>query len=348
MKKATLFRKLEDKKVQCLACSHYCTILPGYAGICGVRQNIKGELYLLVYGKPTISVDPVEKKPLFHFLPGKRVFSIGTVGCNFGCKFCQNWALSQCTRNTGLKGEELTRNVESLTADMDKWPPQKIVNFCIKYHIPMIAYTYNEPAIFHEYAYDTAVLAKKKGIKNIYVSNGFESKEALDKLKDVIDAFNIDLKSSSAEFYKKVCFGRIEPVKENIKRIFDMKKWIEITTLVIPGKNDSDKELKQIAEFIKNISPNIPWHVTAFHPCYNMLDVPSTPPETLFRAYKIGKKAGLNYVYVGNILDSDKEYTFCPKCKKAVIERFGLTLSKNSLKDGRCPHCKAKVDGVWK
>ena len=337
MKKAILYEKLKDNKVCCEACYHHCLISDKETGICGVRQNIDGDLYLLVYGRAiSVNIDPIEKKPLFHFLPGQKAFSLGTMGCNFACDFCQNWEISQIPRNLDLihTGEE--------------WEPKKVVKYCKDNKIPIIAYTYNEPSIWVEYALDTMKLAKKEGIKNIWVSNGFMSEKSLKLITPYLDAINIDLKSFSNNFYKKICKGQLNPVKENIKKIWKMGIWEEVTTLIIPGLNDSEKELKQIAKFLVKISKDIPWHISAFYPCYKMLDIIPTPEETLISAYKIGKKAGLNYVYTGNIPNSNYESTFCPKCNTLVVERWGMEVLENNLKNGKCPKCKTKIQGKWK
>jgi len=337
MKKAILYEKLKDNKVRCEACYHHCLISDKKTGICGVRQNIDGDLYLLVYGRAvSVNIDPIEKKPLFHFLPGQKAFSLGTMGCNFACDFCQNWEISQIPRNIDLihAGEE--------------WEPKKIVKYCKDNKIPIIAYTYNEPSIWAEYALDTMKLAKKEGIKNIWVSNGFMSEKSLNLIAPYLDAINIDLKSFSNNFYQKICKGQLNPVKENIKKIWKMGIWKEVTTLIIPGLNDSEKELKQIAKFLVKISKDIPWHISAFYPCYKMLDIIPTPEETLISAYEIGKKAGLKYVYTGNIPNSNYESTFCPKCSTLVVERWGMEVLENNLKNGKCPKCKTKIQGKWK
>ncbi|MFA5360459.1 MAG: AmmeMemoRadiSam system radical SAM enzyme [Candidatus Paceibacterota bacterium] len=335
MKKAILYEKLIDNKARCLACSHQCLISDGNTGICGVRQNKDGELYLLVYGKPvSVNVDPIEKKPLFHFLPGQEAFSLGTIGCNFGCDFCQNWEISQLPKTLDKIRET------SYELQHESWLPEIVVKHCLDLQIPMIAYTYNEPTIWTEYAYEIMKLAREEGIKNVWVSNGFMSEKTLDLISPYLDAINIDLKSFSDDFYKKICKGRLEPVKENIRKIWQMKIWIEVTTLVIPEINDSDKELKAIADFLKNISPDIPWHISAFYPSYKMVDIAPTPKESLIRAYQIGKNAGLNYIYTGNIPDSDYESTYCPKCNAKLITRQGIKMINNLLVNkNQCPQC---------
>ncbi|MBT4541280.1 AmmeMemoRadiSam system radical SAM enzyme [Candidatus Woesearchaeota archaeon] len=337
MKECMLYEQLIDKNVKCNACSHRCIITDGKRGICGVRKNIKGKLYSLVYGKAVgLAVDPVEKKPLFHFLPGKEVLSFGTVGCNFRCEFCQNSDMSQAPREQGeeaISGKEITG--------------KEIVDYAVKNKIPMIAYTYNEPAVFLEYAHDTAKLAKKKGIKNIYVTNGYETKEALELMKPYIDAMNIDLKSFNDDFYKKTCGARLEPVLETIKLAKKMNFWIEITTLIIPDENDSEKELTQIAEFIASIDKSIPWHISRFFPMYKMQNKNPTSEEKLKQAYEIGKKAGLKYVYVGNIILEGKENTYCPICDNIAIERSKYELGKVNIKESRCIKCKRKISGIF-
>ena len=352
MHEAILYKKLENKKVLCTACRQECTILPGYTGLCGVRQNKDGKLYLLVYGKASaVNTDPVEKKPLFHFLPGTQIFSLGTVGCNFGCTFCQNWDISQAARDLRFK---LMREKRQELSDVEvgkygyELMPGKIVEICEERNIPSIAYTYNEPVIFFEYLYDTSKLAHKKGIKNVSVSNGYESEDALRAMKPYIDAMNIDLKAFTNEFYQKLCKAKLEPVLETIKMAHELGIWIEITTLVIPGKNDSDAELKKIAEFIAGIDKNIPWHVTAFHPDYKMVDVPATSYASLQKAHAIGKKSGLKYVYVGNILDEERSSTYCPNCEELLIRRNGYCLTVENLKSGKCGSCGEKIPGVWK
>lgn len=286
MREAELYKK-EKNKVRCLACSHKCLILKGKIGICGVRKNIDGKLFLLVYGKiASMNVDPIEKKPLYHFLPKTTTFSVGTVGCNFKCGFCQNFEISQASRQGIVFGKEVK--------------PEEIVEKAVKNRCKSISYTYNEPAIFMEFVKDTAILAKKRGLKNILVTNGFFTKESFDYISDYIDAMNIDLKSFNDYFYKKYCFGRLKPVLETIKRAQKKGIHIELTTLVIPGLNDSDEEFEEIAKFIASVSDKIPWHISRFFPMYKMSNKSVTPIKILNRAYEIGKKY-LKYVHIGNI-----------------------------------------------
>lgn len=352
MREAVLYKKLGNGSVRCGACRHACVIALGRAGICGVRQNIDGRLYLLVYGKASaVNIDPVEKKPLFHFLPGSAIFSLGTVGCNFGCDFCQNWDISQATRGLASrlakenKLKDMGVEVGRLGYDL---PPERIVEACVGKGIPSIAYTYNEPSIFFEYFYDTSKLASKRGIRNVLVTNGYESEESLRLAKPYMDAMNIDLKSFSDEFYVKVCRARLQPVLDTIKLAKELGIWTEITTLVIPGKNDSDDELKKIAEFVAGVDASMPWHVTAFHPEYKMRDVSPTSNKMLFNAYEIGKKAGLKYVYAGNIADEARESTYCPNCNAMLVRRSGFFVKVEGLKNGKCGKCSEKIAGVWK
>ena len=329
MKEAYLYKKLKEKKVQCQNCAHYCVILPGKRGICAVRENIDGKLYSLVYGKAVaIHIDPIEKKPFFHFLPGSHSLSVATVGCNFKCKNCQNWDISQMPQLFGrIEGEEIS--------------PKEIVELAIKNKLPSISYTYTEPAIFSEYALDTMKLAKKAGLKNNWVTNGFWSKELFDLISPYLDAANVDLKGFSDDFYQKYCSGRLQPVLDTLKRLKKKKIWVEVTTLVIPTLNDDKKTFEGIANFIKEeLGSETPWHVTQFCGAisWQLQHIPDTPVETLERAYKIGKKAGLKYVYTGNVPGLPSEDTFCPKCKALVINRTGYIISRHD-KNGKCQKC---------
>ncbi len=321
-----------SKGIRCLLCRHYCNLAEGQTGICGVNKNENGKLKNLVYGKvAALNVDPIEKKPLYHFLPGTRAFSIGTVGCNLKCPFCQNWQISQ-TGDLSFS-EEVT--------------PQQIVNAAIINNCKTIAYTYNEPTVFYPFARDTAVLAKQEGIKNIFVSNGMESPEVLEDMKGVIDAFNIDLKSFNPDYYKKTLKGKLEDVLDTLKIIKESGFWLEVTTLVVPGQNDSDEELNEISGFIANeLGKETPWHISAFYPTYKMTDLPRTSYSALQKAHEIGKSNGLKYIYKGNV--SEPGITYCPNCKTELITRYGYNVSKNILEDGTCPVCKTKIEGVWK
>lgn len=338
LREALLFKPLANQAVQCQACEHYCAIKVGDTGKCGVRQNIDGVLYLLVYAEPVaVHVDPIEKKPLFHFLPQQGALSLGTYGCNFFCPFCQNWEMSQ-ERSVG---RTLTRNAQTAT-------PEALVETCRRHHIPIIAYTYNEPTVFFEYTYDTARLAHEAGIKNVYVSNGYMSRAALDMIEPYLDGINVDLKAFTEEFYRTQCQARLEPVKRNIAYIREKTSiWIEVTTLLIPGLNDSEDELRAMANWLAEVDVDIPWHVTAFHPDYRVLDRPPTSPRALARAYEIGKAAGLRYVYVGNVPDADRESTYCPQCGHKLIVRRWYQVQQLWDQPGVCPHCGTRIAGVW-
>lgn len=337
-KEAYLVRPLSKGAVQCRTCEHFCALKPGETGICGVHRNIGGTLYLVVYGEAiAVHVDPIEKKPLFHFLPRAGALSIGTYGCNFRCPFCQNWQMSQ------------ERDFDDTRAYLgQRATPEMLVDTCLREHIPIIAYTYNEPTVFFEYTYDTAKLAHEHGIKNVYVSNGFMSREAIDMLAPYLDGINVDLKAFTPEFYREQCGGRLEPVKRNIAYIAqETDIWIEITTLLIPGLNDSAAELRAMAEWLAAVDRDMPWHVTAFHPDYKMHDRPRTGPRSLSRAYEAGKEAGLRYVYVGNVPDADRESTYCPECGQRLISRQWYYVEELWRERGVCPRCGTAIAGVW-
>ncbi len=337
MREALLYEKLPDKSVKCHLCNHYCHIQPGKFGICHVRFNENGVLYTLVYGKIIAKhVDPIEKKPLFHFLPGSRSFSIGTVGCNFQCDFCQNYEISQYPRIEGkVIGEQAT--------------PQEVLEAALATACQTISYTYNEPTVFFEFALDCAKLASQKGLKNVFVSNGYMTKEALDLIYPDLHAANVDLKAFRDEFYRKHCKARLAPVLETLKHLKKQGVWLEVTTLIIPGENDDPAELKDIACFIRDeLGPETPWHVTRFYPTYQLLTRPPTPVETLKMAYEIGKKEGLKYVYTGNVPGLEAENTYCWKCDSLLIERYGFMIHSFKITpEGTCPSCGAKIDGVW-
>ncbi len=333
MKEAMHYVKLKEKKVQCNICPRNCVIKQDKYGFCRARKNEKGILYSMVYAAPcSVNIDPIEKKPLFHFLPGTRTFSIGTTGCNLRCKFCQNWQISQA-----MPDEVPFINLL----------PEKIIEEAINNNCKSIAYTYTEPSIFYEYVYDTAKLARKKRIKNICVTNGFINQEPLKQLYKYIDGVNIDLKSFSDQFYRKYTEAWLQPVLDTIKTLKEMNVWIEITNLIIPKLNDDMKIIKKMCEWIKKISPDIPLHFSRFSPDYLMKDFPPTQESTLIKAAAIAKKAGLNYVYIGNI-KTKEEKTRCPKCNKINIDRKRFMVAENKLKDGKCYDCKTKIAGIWK
>ncbi len=336
MQEARFYEKRQDMSVICNLCSHHCTIAPGKRGICGVRENQAGTLMSLVYGRlVSENIDPIEKKPLFNFLPGSTSYSISTVGCNFQCAHCQNWEISQYPRlhQGGIIG-------------MDR-SPNEVVDEAVLSGARSISYTYVEPTIFYEFAYDCSALARKKTLKNVFVSNGYMTPEVARELAIVIDAINIDIKAFTEKFYHKVCKARLAPVLDTVKLMHELGVWVEVTTLIIPGHNDSPEELRDIARFIHSVDPAIPWHVTAFYPHYQMIEVPPTPASTLRMARDIGLAQGLKFVYEGNIPGEGGENTFCPSCGAKVISRHGFRILKNNLTDGRCPSCGARVPGIW-
>ena len=351
----TLYRKVggEGGQIQCTACRRYCRIPKGYAGYCGVRVNDGGKLTLSVYAKPVaVWVDPVEKKPLNHFLPGTTAYSIGTLGCNFACTFCQNWDISQAPNEARQADPAKWREYfGKLVARCPTLEPKEAVANALAAGSSCIAFTYNEPTIFAEYAVDVMKLACRKGLKGVFVTNGFEGRECWDALAPHIQAANIDLKAFNDEFYSGLCKApnALEGVKDSIEYAKKLGIWVEVTTLLIPGLNDKQAELEALAGWLVGVDANIPWHVTAFHPDYLMLNRPSTPDKTLVKAREIGWKAGLKYVYCGNTLSiPDGGTTFCPECKKPAIRREGLTVVENTLKkDGKCAGCGQKLTGVW-
>jgi pyruvate formate lyase activating enzyme len=337
-KEADLVKPLSADVAQCQVCEHFCAVRPGEAGKCGVRRNFDGVLYLVVYGEAiAVHVDPIEKKPLFHFMPCGDVLSIGTYGCNFRCPFCQNWQMSQ-VRDFDDQRDYLGQQAT----------PEALVNTCLRNGIPMIAYTYNEPTVFFEYTYDTAKLAHEHGIKNVYVSNGYMSQAALDAIEPYLDGINVDLKAFTDEFYREQCQARLEPVKRNIAHIArETDIWIEVTTLLIPDLNDSDGELRAMAKWLAEVDSEMPWHVTAFHPDFQMLDRPGTSQRALARAYEMGKQAGLHYIYVGNVMDADRESTYCPECGEKLIQRQWYNVGESWRERGVCPQCGHVIAGVW-
>jgi pyruvate formate lyase activating enzyme len=335
MKEAMLYEKLSDSKVRCDLCNHRCIIKDGNYGICGVRQNMGGSLFSLVYDKIVAShIDPIEKKPLFQFYPGSRAYSIATVGCNFTCKHCQNSDISQFSK-------EKRGYIVGTTMG-----PEEIVKEADSSGCKSIAYTYTEPTIFFELAYETARIANRRGIKNIFVSNGFMTQEALKEVSPYLDGINIDLKAFTERFYKEICGGRLEPVLDNIKLAKKLGIWVEVTTLVIPTLNDGQDELRQIAEFIRDVDEDIPWHISQFYPTHKLTTLPRTPVETLHMAREIGLKTGLRYVYEGNVPGRGNENTYCYNCGNLLIERWGYSIIKNIIKDGCCPSCKSSIGGV--
>jgi pyruvate formate lyase activating enzyme len=333
--KEALFYQTENQTVVCGLCAHRCRIKPGRRGICGVRENQDGTLYSLAYGRISAEhVDPVEKKPLYHFLPGSLTCSIATVGCNFKCLHCQNYSLSQA-------GAQIGR------AAYHQRKPEEIVDLAQQQGCRSISYTYSEPTIFIEFALDCARLSRERGLKNIFVSNGYMTRKAAEVLSSILDGINIDIKSFSESFYLQTCGGGLQQVLDNVRFFFQRGVWVEVTTLVIPGLNDSDEELRSIARFIASCDPAMPWHVSAFRPTFKMTDRPPTSAESLLRARQVGFDAGLHHVYVGNIVGGGGEDTRCPGCGETVIRRHGFSIRQNLLSRNRCPFCSAAISGVW-
>ncbi len=336
MKEAMFYKVGKTNEIICDLCNHHCHIKEGKRGICGVRENRGGVLYSLVYGRIIAeNIDPIEKKPLFNFLPGSKAYSIATVGCNFHCLHCQNYDISQYPHlhNGEITGKE--RTAEAVVNDADR-------TGCTS-----ICYTYVEPTIFYEFAYDCSVLARKRGLKNVFVSNGYMTPEVTRHLAPLLDGINIDIKAFTDDFYKKVCKARLQPVLDNVKLMHELGVWVEVTTLLIPGLNDSPEEMRDIARFVKSVSPTIPWHVTAFYPTYKMLDRQPTPVTTLRKAREIGLEEGLHYVYEGNVPGEGGENTFCPGCGAELIARYGFSIRQNNLVDGSCKTCGQQIAGVW-
>jgi len=326
----------EEGTVRCLLCAHHCRIKEGRRGLCQVRENRGGILYSLVYGRlVSENIDPIEKKPIFHLLPGSLSYSISTVGCNFRCRHCQNYGISQYPGEHGgeIPGAERT--------------PAQVVAAARQGGCASISYTYVEPTIFYEFALDTAHLAHEQGLKNVFVSNGYTGPEATRQIAPLLTANNIDLKSFTDRFYKEVCGARLRPVLETIRLMKELGVWVEVTTLLIPGWNDSDHELEEIANFIRAIDPGMPWHVSRFHPTYKMTDRPVTPVATLKKAREIGLAAGLKFVYTGNLPGDDGENTFCPGCGETLVARTGFWTRSAGLVGDTCNSCGTKIPGVF-
>ncbi len=327
----TYFKEASHDKLTCLLCSYYCNLKKDQIGICGVNKNVGDKVECLVYGYiSAFNIDPIEKKPLYHFLPTSKSLSLGTVGCNFHCSFCQNHDISQ----------------EKKIDKSNYISPQRVVQIACEKKCASISYTYNEPTIFYPYAKDIALEAKKYGIKSVFVSNGFESSEVIDDMVGVIDAINVDLKSFSEKYYKKSLGGNLQQVLKNLIHLQKNGIWIEITTLIVPTKNDSKEELRKTVRFIKeNLGINTPWHISAFHPDYKELELPRTSFDSLKLAYDIGKEEGLNYVYIGNV--GYENNTFCAKCGTKLISREYFKVKSYSLNNSFCPNCKNKIAGIF-
>ncbi len=322
------------KGIKCKLCPQNCSIKEGETGDCHTRTNVNGKLYSLVYGNPcAIHIDPIEKKPLSHFLPGTFAYSIATAGCNLGCLNCQNWTISQ-------KSPKETRNYDLM--------PEKVVEEAAKYHCKSIAYTYSEPTVFYEYVYDTAKLAKVKGIKNVFVSAGYINPEPLRELCPYLDAANIDLKSFSEDIYEMLNAGTLKPVLEALKIFKEEGVWLEITNLIVPTWNDDMYMIKKMCDWLfDNGFDDTPLYFSRFHPAYKLQNLSPTPVETIHQARKVALDAGLKFVYTGNIPGDDGENTYCPDCHKLLIERNGFTIKQNHVKNGKCEYCGTAIPGVW-
>ncbi|MGD8625037.1 MAG: AmmeMemoRadiSam system radical SAM enzyme [Anaerolineae bacterium] len=342
LREASLYERLDGGRVRCHLCAHRCLIAEGRKGVCLVRENREGRLYTLVYGLPlSQAVDPIEKKPLFHFYPGSTAFSIATAGCNFRCSFCQNASISQMPRERGqIAGRQAA--------------PEDVIRAARRYGSRSIAYTYTEPTIFFEYSYDIARLAHQEGISSVYVTNGYMTPEMLDLFQGAggqhepwLDGANVDLKAFRDETYRRVCGARLQPVLDSLVKMVARGVWVEVTTLVVPGMNDSEEELTEIAGFIaEELGADTPWHVSRFHPDYQMHDRGPTSTASLRRAYELGREAGLHYVYVGNMPGARLEDTTCPGCGETVISRWGFQVTHNRVQDGKCAHCGTVIAGV--
>lgn len=334
MKQALLSSKLGDQKIKCNLCAHFCTIPPGQTGICRVRKNIGGELFSLNFDKIAAShPDPIEKKPLYHFLPGSSSFSIATEGCNFRCRFCQNHSLSIIENETQIFGENIS--------------PDELIKLALRSNSASISYTYTEPTIFFELMLDTAKLARQSGLKNVMVTNGYMSEPAFEMMQPYLDAANIDLKAFSENFYKKYCQARMQPVLDTIKRMKESNIWIELTTLLIPDLNTDETEIRQLIDFILNLKRDIPWHVSRFFPHFQLQDILPTQIDIIHKYLHLAREMGIQYVYGGNIMPDQWSNTICPDCGELLIERNGYHVRVKQLSNGKCRNCGHSIPGIW-
>jgi pyruvate formate lyase activating enzyme len=331
---ARYYKKHPDREIECTLCPRFCKLGDKERGYCGVRENMGGTYYTLVYGKAcSIAVDPIEKKPLFHYLPKSSALSIATAGCNVNCKFCQNWEISQ------VRPEQVQNH---------DFPPRAVVQTAQKYSCPVIAYTYTEPVVFYEYMYDTSLEARKKGIRNVVITGGHINPEPMEELTKVVDAIKVDLKAFSQDFYTNYVRGELQPVLEAIKIVHKSSAWLELVYLVIPTLNDSSDEIRKMCQWImKEIGPDVPLHFSRFVPMYLVKNLPPTPVSTLEKAQKIALEEGIHYVYIGNVPGHSAESTYCPQCKEIVIKRIGYQINKIALKGGRCKYCNNPIPGIW-
>lgn len=333
---AVLYHTEKENTVRCDLCNHRCIIKDGKRGVCNVRENQSGTLHTLVFGRLIAQhIDPIEKKPLFHVMPGSLSYSVATVGCNFKCQFCQNASIAQMPSDRGgmIAGEPVS--------------PEEIVNDAGRRGCASISYTYTEPAVYFEFALETAKLAGERGIKNVFVTNGYMTREAIEMISPYLDAANVDLKAFTNDFYKTYCGAKLEPVKESLKAMKSAGIFVEVTTLLIPGLNDDPGELEELAGFIKTeLGPETPWHISRFHPTYKLTDRPPTPIESLMNARQAGIRAGLRYVYTGNAPGNEWEHTFCYQCQEKIIERHGFQVGRRNIRNGACGFCGALIDGI--
>jgi len=334
LKEVRYYKKLPELKIQCQICPKECEIADLERGYCGNKENRKGTYYSLVYGQSCAAhVDPIEKKPLFHYLPSTVAFSIAAAGCNFECKFCQNWRIAQ------YRPEQV---------DSFSLPPRELVSLANQKGCPTIAFTYTEPVVYYEYMYDTAQYARSMGIGSVMISNGYIKEEPLIQLCKQLNGVKVDLKAFSEKFYKEYCSGELKPVLETLQRLQKIGIWYELVVLIIPTLNDSDLEIRAMCEWIKSeLGVNVPIHFSRFHPMYKIKNLPSTPVKTLETAHAIARDVGLHYVYLGNVTGHKAESTFCPGCGKVLIERVGYHVVRNALQGGACPSCKRIIPGVW-
>ncbi len=334
MHDAQFYQVIDDGRLQCQLCPRYCKLKPGQHGFCYIRKNVDGKLKSLVYGKPyAVNVDPIEKKPLFHFLPGTKILSIGTAGCNMACKHCQNWDISEAKYN------------EERAIDL---PPARLIQLAVHYNSKSIAYTYNEPTIFAEYVMDTAQMGQELNLKNVMVTNGYITPEVIDEVYKNIDGANVDLKAFSEDFYQKQTLSHLKPVIECLRRLKQLNIWIEITNLIIPSLNDDANQVKKMCEWIiEELGPLTPLHLTAFHPDYKMKHLPPTTPSTLLKLRKLAIDIGLQYVYVGNISHVEASSTHCHNCHTILIRRSWYTNEFTNFKNGICLNCHSKIPGIF-
>jgi pyruvate formate lyase activating enzyme len=331
---AKFYRKLQDHRIKCELCPRECTVADGKRGHCGVRENREGTFYSLVYARVCAAhVDPIEKKPMFHYLPGTAAFSLATAGCNVNCKFCQNWEISQS-------------RPEEIPADYA--PPQRVVELARQYECPTIAFTYSEPVVFSEFLMEVADAGHEAGIRSIVVSNGYMGKEALKTAYGKMDAVKIDLKSFSESYYRQVVGGQLKPVLDSLVTLKEIGKWLEIVYLVVPGLNDGDQEFRGLAQWIKtNLGVDVPLHFTQYHPGYLLTNRPVTPVAMLERAKAIADTEGLHYVYIGNVPGHPAQNTYCPQCRGLLVGRVGFTAGQMLIRNGNCPFCMHPIPGIW-